>query len=126
MKANMELIIKVASIFCSTLNSWLTEEEQTAILDKLGSGEYSKGGKYENCCPTQEYCDANEAMIDAIERAVDEEWSSSDDEMGKLWDEAWERASTWNFNFFQETCPSCGVDSPNNKKCNNCYLNDLN
>ena len=59
----MKDAIKIANKFSSTLREWLTTEELQEINDK--NAEYKANG--EPHCATHEYCDPNQAMIDACD-----------------------------------------------------------
>lgn len=50
----------VAEEFCRILRKWLTPEEMAEINRRNSTPEYSV------CCASHDFCDPNQAMIDAL------------------------------------------------------------
>ena len=47
--------------FCRILNDWL-DAETIARINRL-----NKSSEYQGCCATHDFCDPNQAMVDALE-----------------------------------------------------------
>lgn len=74
----------LAVAFCLEMRSFLTADELVAVNEKNRGPEHVNGP----FCASHEYCDANQAMIYALESLGDEYDPQSGDQ-GKLIDEAW-------------------------------------
>jgi hypothetical protein len=87
-----ENVDKIAREFSRILRSWLTDDE---LLMANAANEQET----ESCCHTQDYCDANEAMLEAISTILKMKEdvvadSLNSDEMESLWSKAWDHAAT--------------------------------
>ena len=74
----------VAARFCAILRSWLSPQQLQEINEenRLNPG----------FCATHDYCDPNQAMIDAWEIESGREWSSEDGECYEITEAAWPKA----------------------------------
>lgn len=52
---------QLSAEFCRILNEWLNQSEIEEIIRRNALPEYA------NCCASHDYCDANQAMVDALE-----------------------------------------------------------
>lgn len=82
----MEQITLLSAEFSKVIREWLTEEElQKAI-------ELNNSEKYKNCCATHDFCDPNEAMLQAFEKVQGRELNFQSEEDSILVDQAWTKA----------------------------------
>lgn len=65
MVANMKQVTKneLAAKFSQILREWLTTEELAEVNARNQADEYKSGG----VCATHDFCDPNQAMLDAME-----------------------------------------------------------
>jgi hypothetical protein len=84
--------VDLAVAFCEVLNKWLTPDEIREVNRLNATSEYT------NCCATHNYCDSNQAMLDALEEFGIEGFDANDEKLTALINEAWELAIKWNFN----------------------------
>ena len=78
----------LANEFLDIIRKWLSVEELEAIDLANASNE--------SCCASHDYCDPNQAMIEALEK-FDIEYDGQDENQGKLIDEAWSIAKREGF-----------------------------
>jgi len=81
----------LASRFCRILNEWLTTDE-IAEINSRNQGEYAGRG----LCATHDFCDPNQAMLDAMEE-LGIELDVQDEKQIQLIDEAWSLAKAAGF-----------------------------
>lgn len=74
----------LSEIFKDIIQEWLTEEQLRKIDAKNRTHEYKRG----NLCASHEFCDPNQAMIDAVE-SLGFEFDTQDEEQGVAIDRAW-------------------------------------
>lgn len=74
----------VAARFCAILQSWLSPQQ----LEEINTENRLNPG----FCATHDYCDPNQAMIDAWEIESGREWSSEDAECYEITEAAWPMA----------------------------------
>lgn len=77
----------LANEFVIVIREWLTPEQLAEIDKRNATDDYKETG----CCATHDFCDANQAMIDALERfnvALD----IQDEAQRVLIDDAWQIA----------------------------------
>ena len=98
MKANQTLpdAPTVAREFCRILSEWLTPEQMREVITKNATPEYA------GCCATHDYCDPNQAMLDAFTACghdcTDEgDADLQDDEFLSAWEIAWTLAKSAEF-----------------------------
>ena len=53
--------VSLAEEFCRVLNDWLSPDDPQEINDRNALPEY------ETCCATHDFCDPNQAMVEALE-----------------------------------------------------------
>ena len=82
----------LAKAFSAVLAEWLTPEQRLEVVS------LNKGASNPHICYSHDYCDANQAMIDALERSG-AEFDCENDAQGKLIDEAWDIAKANQFWF---------------------------
>ncbi len=63
---------KLATEFCRTLRHWLTPEELAEAV-RLNAAETDPG-----ICHTHDFCDANQAMLDAFASVVGRSWRDAE------------------------------------------------
>jgi hypothetical protein len=90
----MENIEKVAREFSRILREWLTPEEMNVVLAE-NEHETNSG-----ICHTHDYCDANEAMLEAIKKITGRNADQVLDDLANdnIWSDAWvlaEKNSFW-------------------------------
>jgi len=85
----MSRIQKAAIKFSEMINRWLTEEELKTVIER--NKENKNSG---TCCATHDFCDANEAMIEALDQFC----QLTDEEHINIWNGAWDLAKGHNFN----------------------------
>jgi hypothetical protein len=83
---------ELASAFSKILWRWLTPAEMEDVIRLNGTAEYA------NCCATHNYCDPNQAMIDALENFGVYWFDANDEELTALINAAWSLARERNFN----------------------------
>ena len=112
----MKDAIKIANKFSSILREWLTAEELQEINDK--NADYRMGiGTW---CATHEYCDPNQAMINAFEHfGIDIDFDN--EEHINLINDAWKLA---NDNKFQEIGMTLEEFKKSRKKRNRAFMID--
>ena len=71
---------QLANEFLGIVRMWLSVEELEAI-DKANAAD-------DSCCASHDYCDPNQAMIEALDK-FGVEYDGQDEEQGRLIDEAW-------------------------------------
>lgn len=81
-----EAAYKIAVKFCENIGAWL-DDEQIAEVNRRNASEANP-----NICHSHDFCDANQAMIDA----VGEEFYNSDPQNANI-NEAWMMAKSWGF-----------------------------
>ncbi len=74
---------KLAKEFSAILRSWLTPEQLTEINQKNETAAYT------NADATHDYCDPNQAMIDAFEKVFGKEIDFQSDEDSEIINAAW-------------------------------------
>ena len=112
----MKDAIKLANKFSSILREWLTAEELQEINDK--NAEYKANG--EPHCATHEYCDPNQAMINAFEHfGIDIDFDN--EEHINLINDAWKLA---NDNKFQEIGMTLEEFKKSRKKVNLAFMQE--
>ncbi len=74
---------KLAKEFSAILRSWLTPEQLTEINQKNETAAYT------NADATHDYCDPNQAMIDAFEKVFGKEIDFQSDEDSEIINTAW-------------------------------------
>lgn len=79
--------------FSKVLNQWLTSEQLAEINRLNKTPEYQDGS-----CATHNYCDANQAMIDAFATLYNRQPDVQCDRDNSLIDGAWSLARYHNFN----------------------------
>ena len=82
---------QLAGAFTSVLRSWLTDAELTAIDAANHAPDADP-----SVCASHDYCDANVAMVDAMER-LGLTWSATDESQAALVDAAWSQAKQIGF-----------------------------
>ena len=112
----MKDAIKIANKFSSILREWLTTEELQEINDK--NADYRMGiGTW---CATHEYCDPNQAMINALAHfGIDIDFDN--EEHINLINDAWKLA---NDNKFQEIGMTLDVFKKSRKKVNLAFMQE--
>ena len=112
----MKDAIKIANKFSSILCEWLTTEELQEINDK--NADYRMGiGTW---CATHEYCDPNQAMINALAHfGIDIDFDN--EEHINLINDAWKLA---NDNKFQEIGMTLDVFKKSRKKVNLAFMQE--
>lgn len=87
---------RLARAFSKVLRSWLTEEQMDEVL-KRNAAEPAGSG----ICHSHDFCDANQAMIDAIEEIEpgfgEDGFDAGCDEQARWCDEAWAIAKAAGF-----------------------------
>lgn len=86
----MKTTEKIANDFIDVLNEWLTDEELRDIVQK------NRAEENDNICHTHDYCDANIAMIEAMEKNGFE-YDCYNEKYMKTFFEAWEIAKKKEF-----------------------------
>ena len=112
----MKDAIKIANKFSSILREWLTAEELQEINDK--NADYRMGiGTW---CATHEYCDPNQAMINAFEHfGIDIDFDN--EEHINLINDAWKLA---NDNKFQEIGMTLDKFKKSRKRVNLAFMEE--
>lgn len=82
----------LAKSFSNVLNEWLTKEEMATVIERNQTPEYQDGS-----CATHDFCDANQAIIDAFEKEAGRELDTQDEDDMKLIQKAWDLARDNNF-----------------------------
>lgn len=85
--------ILLAVKFSAILNSWLTPEQIASINNLNKTAEYQNGA-----CATHNYCDPNQAMIDAFSNAFGIEIDHHNEEHTEAISKAWAIARNNDFN----------------------------
>lgn len=88
--------VELARQFCFILREWLTRRQIQLIVAR------NRREPDERICHTHDFCDPNQAMIDAWERCygIHPRCQSATDT--RLWNKAWSIARRWNFNPYLE------------------------
>lgn len=73
---------QLAEAFCRVLHKWLPDSAFTEINRLNTTPEYA------SACATHDFCDANQAMLDALQ-SLGLEWHGQDDPLDPLIGEAW-------------------------------------
>lgn len=82
--------IKLSNAFSAILNEWIPEKlAEVNRLNKEHAGD--------NCCATHDFCDPNQAMIDAFKSLFGKEPTGRNREQNYLIDNAWELSKTNGF-----------------------------
>lgn len=81
----------LAAEFISILQVWLTREEREAI-DALNKIEEN-----DSICHSHDYCDPNQAMLDALARFGIVDYSAADEKLNALINSAWDIAKKKGF-----------------------------
>lgn len=81
---------QLAREFSAILRQWISPTDMAAVV------EANKTPKYQGVCATHDYCDPNQAMLDAITK-LGLEWYGSDDPLDPLIDDAWKIAKQADF-----------------------------
>lgn len=88
----------LAKDFASVIAAWLTAEQRKEVV-QANAAEADK-----RICHSHDYCDANQAMIDALEMQG-AEFDAQDEEQGAAIDAAWNLAKGAGF-WFEERSKS--------------------
>lgn len=81
----------LAETFCSVLTEWLGVDVMREIAAQNKTPEYA------DCCASHDYCDANQAMVEAMQRLTgDADWGFTIEDC-PLIDAAWDLAEKRNF-----------------------------
>lgn len=80
---------QLAAEFSRVLRTWLTDKEFHEITEKNRDGDQA-------CCATHEYCDPNQAMLDAMEK-LGMEYDPSSQKQTDLTNLAWDIAKRAGF-----------------------------
>lgn len=84
----LEVKTKLAAIrLAETLRSWLTPAEMALVNERNATSEY------QNCCASHDFCDANEAMFEAMDQFC----QLSDEDHMNIHNGAWDMAKKANF-----------------------------
>lgn len=81
---------KLSVLFSAVIRSWLSKDELEKVND-LNQNEADK-----QICHSHDFCDANQAMIDALDQ-MKMDYEPMDDIQGKLINDAWEISKSANF-----------------------------
>ena len=84
----MRYATALAKQFTKVLNEWLTPEQLAEVRRLNATPEYAR------CCATHNYCDANQAMLDAFAETFGRDYQSDDVD---VINEAWDRAKAKEF-----------------------------
>jgi hypothetical protein len=82
----------LANEFTIVIREWLTPEQCREIDRRNKTEQYTRN----NLCASHDFCDANQAMIDALGR-FNIEYESQDERQGVLIDQAWSIAKRQGF-----------------------------
>jgi hypothetical protein len=74
---------ELAEAFCRVINEWLDAETLAEVNRRNALPEY------EGCCATHDFCDPNQAMLDALAEFGIEFEGSHQQELLRLMNEAW-------------------------------------
>lgn len=85
------LVGKIADAFRSVLRSWLTES-QLVEVDRRNKAESNPA-----ICHSHDFCDANMAMLEAVERLIGRDMNIGDDDDNALFNDAWTQAQADGF-----------------------------
>jgi hypothetical protein len=77
--------------FAGVLRSWLTPTQMAQVLRSNAQPENKA------VCASHDYCDANQAMLDAFTRVFKVEMDLSDEDCTTLWGTAWDLAKASEF-----------------------------
>jgi len=91
-------IIKLADTFSEILNEWIPEKLYEVNL-RNKEVSYTEHG----CCATHDFCDPNQAMVDAFVKVFGKEPSTKNQKHNMLIDNAWTVAKTAQFKPFAQT-----------------------
>lgn len=81
-----ETAYRIAVKFCENIGGLLTREQIAEVVRR------NENEQNTNICHSHDFCDANQAMIDA----VGEEFYNSDPQNANI-NEAWDMAKSWGF-----------------------------
>ncbi len=95
LKVTTDLIENLGGKFSEIIKKWLTKEQVVEVVDKNSTPEYKE------CCATHEYCDPNQAMIDAFNLVVGRDIDPHSDSDTLLINEAWDLARVNDFRFIK-------------------------
>ncbi len=84
---------QVSKKFSEVLREWLTPAEMDEVIIRNEEPRYKEG----ELCATHDFCDANMAMFEAIEKVTGTEPDTQSDEFTKLFNEAWVMAKANKF-----------------------------
>lgn len=73
---------QIAQTFVNILKLWLTEEQFAEMVER------NQAEEVEGICHSHDYCDANEAMFEAMYVCGVAEW----DEQEQMWEQVWKAA----------------------------------
>lgn len=85
---------ELSSIFSSILRRWIGENMEE-VRRRNKTEEYITKG----CCATHDFCDANQAMLNALALFGITEYDCTDEALGKLIDEAWAMSKGYEFRY---------------------------
>lgn len=98
---------KIAAEFSRVLREWLTANEMGQVLDRNKNGPEYVG---DMCCASQDFCDANMAMDEALRNLYGATWDTALNDgsffeetsrFHPLWNRAWSIAKASEFNINQ-------------------------
>jgi len=75
--------VNLARAFSSVLKEWISDDQMKKV------NELNQTQEYIDCCASHNYCDANEAMAEALEALNVDHPDLNNDGMRNLWNEAW-------------------------------------
>lgn len=81
----------VSNKFSKLINESFSKKELKETIAK------NKTAEYENCCATQDYCDANMIMDEAFTQVIGHEIDLQNDEDLQIWNEAWDLSKASDF-----------------------------
>lgn len=89
------LVGKIADQFRAVLRSWLSEAECLEVDAR------NRKEKNENICHTHDFCDSNEAMLQALETITGREMNIGNDDDNALFNDAWSLAKDDGFSTYR-------------------------
>lgn len=86
-----QFLYRISEEFSNILNEWLSEAEMEIVIER------NKTPDYKGMCATHDFCDPNEAMIQAFEKVMGVVPEPTNEAHSEIINEAWDIAKEQEF-----------------------------
>ena len=97
-KLPLPTVEDLCETFRAIITDWFPENIRREI--DASTAEYRRDRNLSKCCATHNYCDANEAMMDAWEALSDVEIDGACEAQAIIWGAAWDMAVARGFGVY--------------------------